>query len=143
MRMHGLHHRWSQGAVRVLFAAGALLAGASSCALFMDLDVSGYTAEPVAASDAAVVCGPDGGCITVSCIGDKDCDAGSVCCLELTSFSPLAVSATCQAGSTCPPPGLQLCNGGSSDCGDAATCTPCTVGGFTLATCGTSIACTP
>jgi hypothetical protein len=100
----------------------------------MDLDVSGYTAEPGAVSDAGG-CPSDASCVVLTCLEDKDCDAGAICCLDLTSISPVAVSATCHIAS-CPMPGVQLCKAGSSDCGDGGPpCTICSVGGIMLGMC--------
>jgi hypothetical protein len=65
----------------------------------------------------------------ILCLDNSNCNQGELCCASITSQST-----SCMSGASCPLGGIQLCST-NADCGGAA-CTPVSVMGITLGTCG-------
>jgi hypothetical protein len=122
--------------------AAALLVTLPGCALFVDLDSSGY--RNADSGDAlAVTCDADAMCSTLAlgCVAAKDCAAGQVCCLGGT---PPSSSFACEMGPACSSP-VQLCQTDGECIGVRCVSQQCSFGGsvLTFQACGNLSFCSP
>lgn len=121
---------------RVALSAAALLVVEPGCALFADLDASGYRLAD-AGEAQGVACDADAMCsaLTLACVEAKDCATGQICCLAATS--PMVASFACEMGPSCAS-SVQLCKT-NAECGTAACISQrCNFGGpmLTFQACG-------
>jgi hypothetical protein len=94
----------------------------------------GYQLQPppeAGPREAAACTLEAGACLEIGCMSAADCDpdGGSPLCCIAFGVSPLEARFSCAA--SCLAPAFQSCRTMSTECGDAATCTPhkCTVSG--------------
>jgi hypothetical protein len=67
--------------------------------------------------------------VGITCLGSSMCNPGSICCAALASQST-----ACVMGNSCPLGNIQMCQS-DTDCG-GNTCTPVSLMGISLGTCG-------
>ena len=67
--------------------------------------------------------------VGINCLGTSECNQGEVCCANIATQAT-----SCASGAACPLGGIQLCSS-DTDCAGAA-CTPTSVMGVSIGTCG-------